>query len=105
MNSFVIEAKRILGPAFAAAMKSEGPTTLGRMGFSRAPSANASAVLAAFAGGAIMMILLAPNGRARALDAVRRVLRQARTPGASTAVATVRSDADRADEQPSGAME
>lgn len=100
MNPFVVEAKRILGPALAAASKSTMQAPFGRASVTRAPSGNALALLAAFAGGAALMVLLAPEGRARVGELFRRFSKG--TPQQPEG-ATMQADAE--DERPSGAME
>jgi hypothetical protein len=100
MNPFIVEAKRILGPALAAATKSTMQGPFGRTGVARAPSASVPAVVAAFVVGAALMVLLAPEGRARAADVFRRFIR--RTPQQAEAGMV---QPDLADERPSGAME
>lgn len=100
MNPFVLEAKRVLGPVLAAASKSTMQAPFGRAGITRAPSGNALAVLAAFAGGAALMVLLAPEGRARVADLFRRFVK-----GSPQQPEGAPAQADVDDEQPSGAME
>lgn len=100
MNPFVVEAKRILGPALAEATKSMMQTPSARTSFTRAPSPSGPAVLAAFLGGAALMVLLAPEGRARVSEAFRRVVGRApKTPQGNLV------PVDLTDEEPSGAME
>lgn len=100
MNPFVVEAKRILGPVLAGSSKSTMQAPFGGASFTRAPSGSALAVLGAFVGGAALMLLLAPEGRTKVVDSLRRLVK-----GAPREQEGAMAPADAGDEQPSGAME